>query len=306
MKRLAQALKPQTLNVKLGPMKPSTSRFHDINGLRYHVRTWGDPDDPRLFLFHGWMDVSASFQFLVDQLEYDWFVVAPDWRGFGLTAWAPGGYWFPDYYADLDALLALYAPHTPASLVGHSMGGNIVLTYAGIRPGRVSHIVTLEGLGLARAQPQQAPDRYARWLDELNHPPQFRRYASFEELAGRLKRNNRRLTDAQAAYLAAHWAHRVAGGTVVLRSDPAHKRVNPYVFRLEEWLACWRRITAPVLLVTGKDSHSREGVRDSAEQLAERMEAVPDLREIALDDCGHMIHHDKPERLARVIEDFLG
>ena len=48
--------------------------------------------------------MSASFQFVVDALRGDWHVIAPDWRGCGLTAWAPGGYWFPDYYADLDAL----------------------------------------------------------------------------------------------------------------------------------------------------------------------------------------------------------
>ena len=44
-------------------MKASNSVFHSINGLRYHLRTWGDPGKPQLFLLHGWMDVSASFQF---------------------------------------------------------------------------------------------------------------------------------------------------------------------------------------------------------------------------------------------------
>lgn len=72
-------------------MKSSRSQFHDIRGLRYHVRTWGEPHWPRLFLLHGWMDVSASFQFLVDSLKHDWYVIAPDWRGFGLTEWACGG-----------------------------------------------------------------------------------------------------------------------------------------------------------------------------------------------------------------------
>ncbi|MBI4193780.1 MAG: alpha/beta hydrolase, partial [Betaproteobacteria bacterium] len=65
-------------------MKASRSHYHDIRNVRYHVRTWGEPHQPALFLLHGWMDVSASFQFLVDCFREDWYVIAPDWRGFGL------------------------------------------------------------------------------------------------------------------------------------------------------------------------------------------------------------------------------
>ena len=56
-------------------MKHSQSHIHTIRNLRYHVRTWGDARSPKLFLLHGWMDVSASFQFLVDCLERDWYVM---------------------------------------------------------------------------------------------------------------------------------------------------------------------------------------------------------------------------------------
>ncbi len=73
------------------PMKPSESVFVDIRGLRYHCRTWGDPAHPKLFLLHGWMDVSASFQFFVDALRGDWHAIAPDWRGYGLTRVERGG-----------------------------------------------------------------------------------------------------------------------------------------------------------------------------------------------------------------------
>src|SRR6476660_2232553 len=59
--------------------KPSRSTFIPVRGLRYHVREWGDASAPKLFLLHGWMDVSASFQFTVDELQRHWFVIAPDW-----------------------------------------------------------------------------------------------------------------------------------------------------------------------------------------------------------------------------------
>jgi pimeloyl-ACP methyl ester carboxylesterase len=285
-------------------MKPSTSNYHAIRGLRYHVRTWGDARHPLIFLLHGWMDVSASFQFLVDCFTHDWHVVAPDWRGFGLTAWARDGYWFPDYYADLDALIDIYQPDAPVNLVGHSMGGNIAATFAGLRPERIGKLVTLEGLGMPRTDPEAAPARMVRWMDAQRDPSRFRPYSSFDEVAERLKRNNQRLSDEKARFLARHWA-RESGGRVEMLSDPRHKAANPYLFRVEEALACWRRITAPALLVTGKQSHIVAWLKDVPEQLAERKAAFRDLREVELDDCGHMMHHDQPCRLARLIEEFL-
>ena len=286
-------------------MKQSESQFHDIRGLRYHVRTWGKPGAPKLFLLHGWMDVSASFQFLVDGLAREWHVIAPDWRGFGLTAWAREGYWFPDYYADLEALLAVYQADAPALLVGHSMGGLIACTYAGLRPERAAKVVSLEGFGLTRTRPDQAPARYRQWLDGLRQPPRFRQYRSFDEVAARLKRDNPRLTDEKAAFLARHWAKENGDGAVMLRSDPRHKLANPYLFRVEETIACWRLVTAPVLWVFARESRRGGYLKDTPEQVAERKGAFRDYHEAWLEDCGHMMHHDQPQGLARLVEDFL-
>jgi len=287
-------------------MKLSRSEFHAIHGLRHHVRVWGDAAAPRLFLLHGWMDVGASFQFLVDSFSRDWHVIAPDWRGFGLSEWARDeGYWFPDYYADLEALADHYQPGEPVRLVGHSMGGVIASVYAGIRPDRVARLVSMEGLGLARHTPDQAPVRYAQWLDQLKGSPAFKPYRSFDDVAARLRKTNPRLPEEHAAFLARHWAKQLPGGEIVLHSDPRHKTFNPYLFRIDEAIACWRRVTAPVLLVSGRQSEIPARMKDTPEQLAERKGAFRDRREEVLDDCGHMMHHDQPQRLARLIEDFL-
>ena len=107
-------------------MRASESVFLDVRGLRYHVRHWAARGAPKVVLLHGWMDVSASFQFLVDELRGDWDVYAPDWRGYGLTDWGKSDcYWFPDYLADLDQLLDAIADQAPVHLVGHSLGGNV-------------------------------------------------------------------------------------------------------------------------------------------------------------------------------------
>jgi pimeloyl-ACP methyl ester carboxylesterase len=287
-------------------VKPSTSHFLDIRGLRYHVRTWGEPDATALVLLHGWADVSASFQFVVDALARRWHVIAPDWRGFGLSQWAAGGaYWFPDYIADLDALLARLVPDRPAYLVGHSMGGNVAGLYAGIRPERVARLALLEGFGLPRTVPAAAPGRYEKWLAQLAQPPAFRPYASFEEVAQRLLRNNPRLDPERARFLATHWARQLDSGEVVLNSDPGHKLVNPVLYRLDEALACWRRIAAPTLWVWGDGKWMGEWFKTGEEDLAERRAAFRDLAEVRIAHAGHMMHHDQPAELARVLEEFL-
>jgi pimeloyl-ACP methyl ester carboxylesterase len=286
-------------------VKTSHSAFHEFNGLRHHVRIWGPPSAPPLFLLHGWMDASASFQFVVDALQGEWRIIAPDWRGCGLSGWATGGYWFPDYYADLGALLEIYSPDAPARLVGHSMGGVIACTYAGIRPARVARVMSFEGFGLKRTTPDEAPARYRRWLDELASEPRFRIYGSFDALAARLRSENPRLTPEKAQVIARAWAHETATDKVELLHDPRHKRANPVLFRIEELIACWKEVTAPVLWVFGRDSEGTGYLKDTPQQLAERKNAFRDYSEAWIEDAGHMMHHEQPAAVAGLIEGFL-
>jgi len=284
----------------------SESEFHPIRGLRYHVRRWRSAGAPKMVLLHGWMDVSASFQFMVDALQHDWDVYAPDWRGYGLTDWGKADcYWFPDYLADLDALLEVIQPESPVNLVGHSLGGNVAALYAGARPERVGRFANLEGFGMSPTRPEQAPKRYARWLEELRDPPGLRPYENFSALAERLRAGNKRLSKDQADFLARHWGQEVAGKGVVLRGDPAHKIVNPVLYHYEEARACWREIRAPVLWVEGAESETPQRLHLNESQIAERRAAFRDLRDARVADAGHMLHHDQPQAVARLLEQFL-
>jgi pimeloyl-ACP methyl ester carboxylesterase len=287
-------------------MKSSASEFLTIRGLKSHVRLWGPPEAPKLFLLHGWMDCSASFQFLVDALEREWRVIAPDWRGFGRSEWLNAPYWFPDYLADLDRLLDHYSPHEPARLVGHSMGGNIVGLYAGVRPARVARLAILEGFGLHPTDPAQAPARYAKWLEQDKTGATLRDYADLDEFAARLMRDNPRLSRTQAEFLAANFSQRRPDGRLGYAADPWHRVINPVLYRFEEAKACWRAVTAPVLWVVARDSALYKEFAARSRDYAERIASFRDLRELVLEDCGHMVHHDQPRRLAQAIEAFLG
>jgi pimeloyl-ACP methyl ester carboxylesterase len=287
-------------------LKPSQSLFLEIRNLRYHVRRWPCEGARKLFLLHGWMDVSASFQFLADALQGEWDLYAPDWRGYGLTQWGKSDcYWFPDYLADLDFILGELERDNAVNLVGHSLGGNVATMYAGIRPGRIAKLVNLEGFGLKPTSAQEAPKRYARWLDELQRRPRLRPYEGFDELAHRLRQGNKRLSKDKAEFLARHWGRASGEDNVLLRGDPAHKIVNPVLWRYEEVQACWQRVTAPVLWVDGAQSDTLQRIGLDPAQHAERRGAFSNLQYVTVPDAGHMLHHDQPEAVARLIEDFL-
>jgi pimeloyl-ACP methyl ester carboxylesterase len=296
------------------PRREAHSRFLPVRGVRYHVNLWGDIDAvtrerPLLVWAHGWMDVGASLQFVVDAMRQGRAIAAPDWRGFGRTVAPPptDSYWFPDYLGDLDALLDTLSPQAPVDLAGHSMGGNVVMTYAGARPERIRRLVNLEGFGLPEAQPEQAPERLRQWLDELKTPQQIKPYDSLDAVAARLMRNNARLSRDRAQWLAAHWAERRDDGRWHILGDPAHKRVNPVLYRKDEVLAGWKRIAAPTLWIEGDETDPDRwwGHRYPRSDFDARIALVRDLRRLRLPACGHMLHFDQPDALAAALESFL-
>lgn len=299
------------------PLYPAQSRFATIRGLRLHMLVWGDlakatPAAPLLVLAHGWMDVGASFQFMVDALRArpgwrDRPFMALDWRGFGQSdASGADSYWFADYLADLDCLLDELSPGLPIDLLGHSMGGNAVMLYAGLRPQRIRRLINVEGFGMPATEPDEAPARFEKWIDELKQPARLKDYPDLAGVAERLKANNPRLRADFALWLAGHWSHQ-EGGRFVIRADPAHKRPQPLLYRVPEVLAFFRRITAPVLFIEGDQTmyfFLFNGKYDRA-QFEERAKAVPDVRIQTIQNAGHMVHHDQPEALAALVADFL-
>jgi len=294
--------------------KPSRSAFVPIRHLSYHVLQWGtpSPDKTPLVMVHGWMDVAASFQFVVDALKDDHWVIAPDWRGFGLTDVPPtDNFWFPDYLADLDQLLDHLVGQRPVNLLGHSMGGHVATLYAGIRPARIHRLINLEGFGLPATRPAQAPGRLAKWMDELKALHRgdidLKPYPSREAVAQRLIKTNPLLGSDKAQWLAQHWARANAHGEWRILGHAAHKVVNAQLFKTDETQAIYERITAPTLCVVASSDSISQWWKDiyTLEEFKQRIAAVPLIRHAVMEDAGHMLHHDQPEALARLIEEFL-
>ncbi len=263
-------------------------------------------------MVHGWMDVAASFQFVIDALKEDHWVIAPDWRGFGLTD-TPNtdNYFFPDYLADLDQLLDHYAGERQVNLLGHSMGGHIATLYAGIRPERVSKLINLEGFGMPATRPAQAPGRLAKWMDELKtlHRGEMdlKPYPSLEAVAQRLIKTNPRLGTDKAHWLAQHWARVNDQGEWRILGHAAHKVVNAQLFKTDETQAIYERITVPTLCVVASTDSMSQWWKDSytLAEFMQRIAVVPSIAHAVIEDAGHMLHHDQPEVLAQLLNEFL-
>ena len=277
-----------------------------LRGLDIHVTRWGPEPSvtaPPVFLLHGWQDTCDTFQFMVDLFEGDWPLVAFDWRGFGRSEWPQEGYWFADYFADLEALLEELSPAAPARLIGHSMGGNIASLYAGLRPERVRCVASLEGFGLPQTSADRAPKQLQTWLDQVKSPPSRKEYESLEQLTAVVQFRYPRFSAPQAAFVAAAWSE-PHGRHVRLLGDPRHRWANPVRYHRDDAEACWRAVKAPMLMLLGEQSDYLEKLGEDGQEAAFRS-IIPHIEITRIAGAGHMLHIEKADLVASLVERFL-
>jgi pimeloyl-ACP methyl ester carboxylesterase len=276
----------------------------NVRGLEFQLYRWNGENPQPLLFAHGWGDSGETFQFIVDHLSPRHTVLAFDARGFGRTQWPADGYWFPDYLADLEAIIDAISPHEPIDLLGHSMGGNVAMMYAGVRPQRIRRLINLEGFGLPAASADRAPARYGEWLDEIRDGTSYASYDSFEQFEKVLTRRNPRTSAEHIAFIARSWARQDDSGRIELRSDPRHKRVNPMLYQRDQAEACWREILAPVSFVMGARSDVAQRLTDTA-SAAHFTQLFRSIEMTTIADAGHMLHHERPAQIAELIGQFF-
>ena len=278
----------------------------DIRGLDYHVQEWGQADQPTLILLHGWMDCGATFKYVADHLSSRFHVVAPDLRGFGRTQHAQG-YWFPDYFADLEEILDYYTPDQPAHIVGHSMGGNIALMYAGIRPERVARVLSLEALGMAPTTSADAPVRYRTWLREILSGEPSKVYPNVTALKMSIAKGNPSLSENMIEELVELWGEPFGeDGAYRLKHDHKHRYANPVRYNFDDVVEVWREITARVGVVMAAESGMYKGLNKVG-----RIDEAKEVLRIAerdyylVQNSAHMLHLEQPQVTAECILEFF-
>lgn len=266
------------------------------NGLEHRVLCWGERGATTVVLLHGFADAAGTWDDVAPLLAPGARVLAPDLRGFGRGARAPAGsyYHFPDYVADVAGLVDELVPDEPFRLVGHSMGGVVATLYTGAFPERVASLANLEGLGPPDNGFDAGPDRMRRWIDGVR---------ALED-RGRMTRADarRRLGMAHplvpADVLDRKLPHLVDEDGDGLRwlTDPRHRTTAPVPFFTELFCAYARRITCPVLFVSGGTT----GFHPADEET--RLAAFPLLRRVTLEGAGHMLHWTRPAELVASLE----
>lgn len=184
------------------------SRFFTSHRLKLHYTEWGEHDAPLLILVHGGRDHGRNWDWVAKDLCADWRIIAPDLRGHGDSQWCCSGtYTYDAYLFDLLTLIE-HLEIDQATIIGHSLGGNIALRFAAAFPERMHRLVCIEGLGTSPrdvARTYQPP--YSQRLREsalyrqsLSHRTHYR-YSTIEQAIQYFHSHHPALSRTQAEHL---------------------------------------------------------------------------------------------------------
>jgi pimeloyl-ACP methyl ester carboxylesterase len=136
----------------------TTGKFH-VHGvdLAWSERGRGTPASPTLVLCHGYTGSSHDFALVVDALAADRKVLTLDHRGHGdsTKTGTLDGYTIEHLAADLTALLDAEGGG-PVDLLGHSMGGRVVMGLVLARPDLVRSLILMDTSAWSFLPPDQA------------------------------------------------------------------------------------------------------------------------------------------------------
>jgi pimeloyl-ACP methyl ester carboxylesterase len=281
----------------------------EANGLRHNVLEWttrAATAGPTALIVHGFQDAAATWDDVATVLAEDGGlrVLAPDMRGFGDGPRVPAGayYYFPDYVADLAALIRAHvARDAPLFVVGHSMGATVVSYYAGAFPELPTKIALVDGVGPMDNPASVAPVRLRAWIegqDRVHTEPPRARFATLEDATVRLGRYNPGLDPAMLRRRAAQLTRRdEAAQAFTWKHDPLHATTSPIPFFAQSYRAFASQVTCPTLYVSG----GPQGFHVPDEE--ERLSCFAALTRETIDG-GHALHWTRPRELGDALVRF--
>ncbi len=294
-----------------------TSRTYFSQRLQLHYVDWGNPDKPALILLHGGRDHCRSWDWTAEALREDWHVIAPDLRGHGDSQWPnDGSYPIAGYVYDLAQLIHQQGL-APVTLIAHSLGGHIALSYAGVYPDTVAKLVVIEGLGPRWATDESKGDSQDEEFRRLRRPitermdewvrakrglagRMPRRYASLEEAFHRMQEKKRRRSSAQVLHPTRHGLNQDEDGTYSWKFDNYLRLWPPYDMRGQDIQLLWSRIACPTLILFGRESRFGDPSADGRAALFQHALVA------GFDGAGHWVHYDRLPEFLRTVRGFLG
>jgi N-formylmaleamate deformylase len=249
------------------------------NGIEIHyLRTGGSK--PPLVLLHGLTGSGACWTPLARALESEYDVVMPDARGHGNSSTPLGGYRYEDYASDVVGLIQGLGLAAPV-LLGHSMGGMTAAVLA-------SQLGTAIR-GVILADPTFLSPQRQREVHESDAVEQHRRLLSLDKgdvLAQARVRHAHRSSEIIEFITEARLKTRIGAWDVLTPPNPDyHQLVSA--------------ICVPILLVIG------DAPVVSLETARVLQNLNPRLQVEQVQDAGHGLPYDQPERFEAVVRSFL-
>ena len=267
------------------------SHFFYSDRLKLQFWDYGQDGKPSLVLVHGGLDHARNWDWVARTLREHYHVYALDLRGHGNSAWAPGAmYSVVEHVLDLSTLLDIINDY-PIRLIGHSLGGIIVLHYSGLYPENVQKVVSIEGIGFPQRHRVQAPasERLRYWIETVRKSEgrEARSYPNLDAAVKRMKEANPHLSDEVARHLTLHGTNWNSDGSMTWKFDNYARAIAPYGHNIAEAAEIFSRISCPALMFWGLESWAPVPEEDA------RVTAIPDCRLVRVPNAGHWVHHDQ-------------
>ncbi len=270
------------------PQTPARQRRVAANGLDLAVTEYPGADPKRgrpLVLLHGIGSRAVSWWPVVDALAARFHLYALDLRGHGASAKPVSGYLLPDYAADLAGVLDVLNLDRPL-LLGHSLGGLVVLMWAADNPERAAGIV-VEDVAL-RATPQIL-SAFDGWLALATMP--------LERAAAYYRSQHPEWSDEDCRRRAESITLTAPAVFAELRTDSEANLESG-----SDRLSLFDTIRSATLLVHGNPARGSAVVPEDAVRFAA---TLPNARLARVPGAGHSIHRDHPEAFLERVIPFL-
>ncbi|XP_005293109.2 serine hydrolase-like protein 2 isoform X7 [Chrysemys picta bellii] len=279
------------------------------------AKAWGSPQGRPVLCLHGWLDNANTFNRLIPLLPKDYYYMAMDFGGHGLSSHRPAGfpYHFLDYVSEIRRVTAALK-WSRFTLMGHSLGGSVAGMFSCIFPEMVDKLILVESYGFFPA-PQESDawlnskrkviERLLSLEENKHQPPKIR---SPQEALQRLLQANSHLTEESGRILLQRGATEVPGGLVYNRDMRALTH-NHDSLTLEQCVSFLNKIQASVLMIIAQDGifnpEAENMSQNFVKPLREAFQSNLKHFQFAEVTGNHFVHLNEPEVVAGLINIFL-
>ncbi len=277
-------------------MTNPTSHSVPAQGINLHYVDWGTPpgadDAPTIFLLHGDMRTSRSWDAVARRLCDSYRVLALDSRGHGDSDWPDTGYTFAQRVDDLEAFSDAIGMRN-AIAVAHSTGGVVATLLSDRRPDIFTRLALLEPMVVVT-------ESFQRMVSKRAETPR-RTWDSREGMYKYLKwhRMTGKWPDEVIRDVVDHESYELPNSRLDIKWATASMRWSEREGDYLDLKPALRTLEKPILFIM---SDSRA---DQFRHLHPIAEETPDFDLLTIPDSGHNMYMDQPAAVAEAVRNFI-